>query len=561
MHDLVIKNGVVVDGTGAPGRRADVAIADARVVEVGVAGLARRTIDAADLVVAPGFVDPHTHYDAQLCWDPLVTPSSWHGVTTVVMGNCGVGIAPCRPGSREITTSDLVTVEAMPYEVLDAGITWDWESFPEFMNAAERRGLGINAGFLAPVTPFRHFVMGGASLERAADPEERDQIAALLKDAVAQGALGFSTTTMPNHVGYGGLPLACRRADRDELRAYCHVLRDLGRGSIELALTADNSVVSDDEYTLLELLLRESGRPVTWLSLFDRDDRPDAWRESLERTEPLSALGARGQVSTRPLIVNIDLLHPWIFRGMACYDPAAHRSDEDHRRTYRDPSFRAAFRAELTTPHLFTGRWDRARIHQASVPALQAYLDGPTVAEIALARGTDPEDTFFDLALEDDSLVYAYDLMNVNESRVADLLRDQRTLIGLSDAGAHTDMLCDAGYCSYLLGHWVRDRGVMSLERGVKRLTSEPADFFGLRDRGRLEPGAAADLVVFDPDSIGSDLRPCWRDDFPANGRRLVTAVEGVACTVVNGAVLFDDGDDTGERPGRVLRSRADAAM
>ncbi|MGE5201583.1 MAG: amidohydrolase family protein, partial [Acidobacteriota bacterium] len=237
-YDLLIKNGLVVDGTGAPGRRADVAISGGTIAEIGkISDGAEKTIDAADLVVAPGFVDPHTHYDAQICWDGAVTPSSWHGVTSVVMGNCGVGIAPCKPETREIAMRDLVNVEGIPFDVLDKGITWDWETFPEFLAAAERRRPSLNLGFLAPLTPFRHYVMGEASMERAADAEERQKIQALIAEAVDAGALGFSSTILNQHLGYEGRPLACRNADRAELGAYVRVLKTRGKGAIEIALT------------------------------------------------------------------------------------------------------------------------------------------------------------------------------------------------------------------------------------------------------------------------------------------------------------------------------------
>src|SRR6185312_7288939 len=233
--ELLIKNGTVVDGTGAPARRADVALKDGKIVEVGkVSGPASRVIDADGLVVAPGFIDPHTHYDAQICWDGAVSPSSWHGVTSVVMGNCGVGIAPCRPETREVAMRDLVNVEAIPFEVLSKGITWDWETFPEFMDAAARRKPSVNLGFLAPLTPFRHYVMGEASMERAAKPAETAKIKALLGEAMDAGAFGFSSTILNQHLGYGGRPLACRNADHAELKACANVLREKNKGAIEV---------------------------------------------------------------------------------------------------------------------------------------------------------------------------------------------------------------------------------------------------------------------------------------------------------------------------------------
>src|SRR5580658_617411 len=255
-YDLLIKNGTVVDGTGAAPRRADVGIANGQIAEIGkITEGAKKTIDASDLIVSPGFVDPHTHYDAQICWDPYITSSSWHGVTSVVMGNCGVGIAPCKPAVREIAAWDLVNVEAIPFDVLSKGITWDWETFPQFMDAAARRGSGINLSFLAPLTPFRHFVMGEESMERAATPAETGQIAALLREAVGAGAMGFSTTILAQHIGYKGRPLACRNASRDELKAYAGVLGELGRGAIEVSLTRAPGILAEDEYEFLDMLL------------------------------------------------------------------------------------------------------------------------------------------------------------------------------------------------------------------------------------------------------------------------------------------------------------------
>src|SRR6202171_1760232 len=237
-YDLLIKNGSVIDGTGAPARHADVGISSGRLAEIGsLSGSAKRTIDASDLVVAPGFIDPHTHYDAQICWDGAVTPSSWHGVTSVVMGNCGVGIAPCRPQSREIAMRDLVNVEAIPFDVLSAGITWDWESLPQYMDAAARRKAPLNLAVLAPLTRFRDYAMGEASMERAATPEETAKIKSLLGEAVDAGAFGFSSTLLNQHLGSQGHPLACRNASREELKAYCNALKERNKGSIEIAMT------------------------------------------------------------------------------------------------------------------------------------------------------------------------------------------------------------------------------------------------------------------------------------------------------------------------------------
>ena len=555
-YDLLIKNGTVVDGTGAPSYRADVAVADGKIAAIGkITDGAKKTLDASDLIVAPGFVDPHTHYDAQICWDPLITSSSWHGVTSLVMGNCGVGLAPCKPENQEIAAWDLVNVEAIPFEVLGKGVTWDWTTFPEYMDAAQKRGSGINIGFMAALTPFRHWVMGEESMERSATPEERAQIKALIKEAVAAGAFGFSTTNVAQHIGYKGRPIACRQADWDELKAYANALQELGKGSIELALTNEAAIVDEVEYALLDMLVTESQRPVTWLALLNRDDKPEAAMSTLRAVEPLFKKGAIPQVTCRPLIIQIDLRKPFIFANLPCWKPAFDRPVEEQMRFYRDEKFRAEFRKEMETPKVFNGKWERAIVHVASKPELQALV-GKSVAEIARQRGKDGLDTFLDLCIEDDlQLEYTYELFNADEDRIPELITHDQVMVGLSDGGAHVDMLCDAGYCTYLLGTWVRERQVMSLEHAVKRITSEPAAFYGLTSRGKIQQGLAADFAIFDLNTIGSKKRGEMRSDLPGGGRRLVMPAEGVMHTVVNGSVLYEDQKHTGALPGQVLRS------
>jgi N-acyl-D-aspartate/D-glutamate deacylase len=557
-YDVLIKNGTVVDGAGAPRYRADVAITNGKIAEIGkVTDGAQRVIDASDLIVTPGFIDPHTHYDAQICWDPLFTCSSWHGVTSLVMGNCGVGLAPCRPEAREIASWDLVNVESIPFDVLAKGVTWDWVSFPEYMNAAQKRGIGLNVGFMAPLTPFRHFVMGEESMERSATPEEITKIRSLLREAMIAGALGFSTTNGPQHIGYQGRPLACRLANREELTAYCNTLKELDRGVIELALNDSPAVVSESDYDLLNLLVTESRRPVTWLALLNRDDKPEACLDTLRQTEPLLKRGAVPQVTCKPLIVQIDLRNPFIFSNMPSWKPAFNQPVEKQMQLYRDAAFRQAFRKALQEPRIFSDKtlWGRLHIKEVSNPALQSYI-WKTVADVAAQRRKDALDTFLDLAIEDNlNIQFTMEIFNANEERIPELITDSRTMIGLSDGGAHVDMLCDAGYCTYLLGTWVRDKGALSLEHAVKRITSEPAAFFGLTDRGRLAVGMAADVTIFDYNTIGSGKRPEMRQDLPGGGRRLVSIAQGVQYTIVNGTVLYEGQKHTGALPGQVLRS------
>src|SRR3984893_7569080 len=344
-YDVLIKNGTIVDGTGGPSYRADVGVVNGKIAEIGkLEKSAKQVIDASDLTVTPGFIDPHTHYDAQICWDPLITCSSWHGVTTVVMGNCGVGLAPCKPGAREIAAWDLVNVEAIPFDVLNKGVTWDWETFPEYLNAAERRGSGINLGFFAALTPFRHYVMGEESMERVANKEETAKIKGLIKEAVAAGAMGFTTTAIPQHIGYKGRPIACRNAGRDEFKAYANALKELGQGSMELALTKSVREISEDEYEFLDFLLTESGRPVTWLGIVNRDDMPEVCQQTLKKVEPLFRRGAIPQITCRPVIFQINLRSPFIFANLDCWNPVFNQPAKVQEKVYRDPKFRDAFR-------------------------------------------------------------------------------------------------------------------------------------------------------------------------------------------------------------------------
>jgi N-acyl-D-amino-acid deacylase len=555
-YDILIKSGTIVDGTGRPAYRGDVAIQAGCIAEIGRIhnSGAAKVIDASDLVVAPGFIDPHTHYDGQICWDPLVTCSSWHGVTTVVMGNCGVGLAPCKPEVREIATWDLVNVEAIPFEVLKKGVTWDWETFSQYMDSADRRGTGINLAFLAPLTPFRHYVMGEDSMEREATADETARIKALIKEAVAAGAFGFTTTNAPQHIGYKGRPLACRMASRQELKAYANALRELGWGAIEIIVTRNPYRMAEDEYALLDMLLTESGRPVTWLSLRRRFEKPEAVEEILRVADPVIKRGALPQISNLPLVTQIGLRQPPItFAPYPSWKPVFNATLEDQKRYYADPSFRAAFRDEMRKPGLFTPDWQRITVNLAADPILKP-LEGRTVAEIANERGQDGLDVFFDLAIED-NLELRYIAMRADIPD--ELLDDPRTMIGISDGGAHVDQLCDAGYCTDLIGTFVRGRQVLSLERAITRITSEPANFFGIKDRGCLATGLAADIVLFDYDKIGSSGRPEILHDLPGGGRRLVVRAQGINYTIVNGEILYDHEKHSGRLPGRVLRSGA----
>jgi N-acyl-D-aspartate/D-glutamate deacylase len=560
MYDLIIENARICDGTGKPSFYGSVAVKDGVIAAVGKdnGAAAAKKINADGLALAPGFIDPHTHYDAQVAWDPLVTCSSWHGITTVVMGNCGVGVAPVRPQLRDVVMWDLVNVEAIPFEVMQRGINWQWETHAEYLDALQKRGMGINVASLAALTPLRHYAMGEESFERAATEDEIVVMQKLFRDALRAGAFGLTTTVLNNHIGYQGRPLACRNASRAELAALCQVLREEKRGAIELALTASTpGTITDEEYDLLEFLVRQSQRPVTFLALFNKPGRPDSYLGAVEKVKPILGWDkAVPQVTCRPLRIQFNMRNPFIFAIFSAWHPVFNKSVEEQMRIYGDPGFRQAFREEMNQRRIFAGQWGRMTIIDAKSPEVQAHVASKkTVAQIARDQGKDPIDTFLDLAIADKlELLFDLQALNFEPEGIKNLISDPRFLIGLSDGGAHVDMLCDAGYATYLLGRWVREHQVLTLEEGVRRLTSVPADFFGIPKRGRIAPGLVADLTLFDPDTVDAqDPEYVW--DLPGGGKRFVAKATGIKTTIVSGQVLYQDGEYQGGLPGKVLRS------
>jgi N-acyl-D-amino-acid deacylase len=556
MYDLVIQNARICDGTGKPSFIGTLGVTDGQITYLGrETGLgAQRTIDADGLVLAPGFIDPHTHYDAQIAWDPLLTSSPWHGVTTVVMGNCGVGVAPVKPETRDILMHDLVNVEAIPYDVMQAGIDWRWESYGEYLDTIDRGGLGINVAGLVAFTPLRHYVMGEASFERPATPEETATMRRLLREAMQAGAFGFTTTTTRNHVGYGGRPLACRNASQEELAGLCHALHDVGRGIIEIALSSGGMNLLDDaDLDLLRLLTRESGRPVTWLALFARPGEPD-----FHHTQTVAKMGdllgqAIPQITPRPIMTQGDLRNPSIFASFLTWQPAFNRSVAEQIALYQQPEFREAFRQELHNrkrDHI----WGQMRVLEVHNQALASYC-GKTIQEVADLQGKQPIDAYLDLAIADDLQTrYQGALFNYDQAGVERLVTDDRFLIGLSDGGAHVDFLCDAGYATAVLDIWVRQHEALTLEKAVHKLTAVPAALFGIPNRGILAAGKVADLVLFDPTTVAAKA-PEYAYDFPRQGRRLIARSEGVIATFVAGTQVYDHNTHTGAFRGRILRS------
>ena len=519
---------------------------------------ARERIDAAGQVLAPGFVDPHTHYDAQIAWDSVLTPSAEHGVTTAVMGNCGVGVAPVRSTMREFLMGDLVNVEGIPQAVMEAGIDWQWEHFGDYMAAMDRRGLGINVAALVAMTPLRHYAMGEASLSRAANADEIATMTASFAGAMEAGAFGYSTTREGVHVGYQGKPVACRNASLDEHRALCGVLRQAGRGNVELTLKL-GGVVSRDEHDFLEMLVRESTRPVTWLAVVNAAEQPASYQERMAAVADLTAWDrAVPQTTCRPLRFQLNLANPYILGVFPTWQPVMRLSRAEKLARYADPVFRQAFRDDLkSNPAFGKDIWSRFYVLDGvSEQARGLAKAGQSLRQLADAQSRDPMDLLVEIAVEDD-LRTTFDMvaLNYDAADTTPLVQDDRLLIGLSDAGAHLDMLCDAGYSTHLLQRWVRETGALTLEQGVQKLTSIPAQFFGIRDRGVLAVGKAADLVIFDPATVACGDKE-WAHDLPGGGRRFVTRSKGIRATIVGGEVLFENGAyRQGPRKGRMLHS------
>jgi len=558
-HDLVIRGGLIADGTGAPARRGDLAVANGRIARVGVVReRGRQEIDAGGLAVVPGFIDPHTHYDAQLTWDPSASCSSWHGVTTVVIGNCGFTIAPCRPGDRVTLMRMLQYVEGMSLEAMEKGIRWDFEAFGEYLDALDRRGLRVNVAALVGHSAIRQYVMGDAAWERAASDDELARMERVVREAIAAGAVGLSSSTNTNHVGDRGRPVPSRLAAEDELTRLVVAMGKTGRGTLELTIggTRPDRVAEIDRFAELA---RAGGRPVTMVSLRHNPARPDEHREILSRVDALRREGVPlyPQGTCSPLIATFDLTGAFVFYRFPAWRRVFETPPSGWRALFRDAGFRDEFRASVGQTPLFRGDTAPLRVHAVRSAEHRRFVGLP-MAEVAAAMGKDVIGAFFDLALAEDlKTEFTVAIMNTDAACVAEIFLHPASLLGLSDAGAHLTLFCEAGQTSRLLGHWVREREALSLEEGVRRITSMPADVFGLPDRGRLLPGLAADIVVFDPDMI-ADHPPELMHDLPDGGPRLVQRASGIVWSFVNGGAVIQEGrlrdarDEPG--PGRVLR-------
>ncbi|PCJ69942.1 MAG: amidohydrolase [Rhodobiaceae bacterium] len=566
MHDLIIRGGTLVDGTGAAPRAADVAIDNGIITQVGeVTGTAHREIDATGLLVTPGWVDIHTHYDGQVTWDPLVSPSCWHGVTTVVMGNCGVGFAPARPDRHDWLIELMEGVEDIPGAALAEGIKWNWETFPEYMDSIEKQPHTLDIATQVPHGSVRAYVMGdrGAKNE-AANADDIAAMAKIVREGVEAGALGFSTSRTMLHLAKNGEPVPGTFANKDELLGIGRALGEAGHGVFEMA---SDMTPAEDEFNWMKELSAETGLPVTYALLQSPVDA-DKWRDMLALTEAARKEGANvtAQIACRPTGMVLgwqSTVHPFIAH------PAYHEVGElpfvQRLEKLRDPEIRARILADTPIEigplgAILTQGYDRMfRLEHEDGLDYEPRAED-SVAALAENTGQSPAEIVYDMLMENDGRGYVYlPLLNYaqfNFDHILEMMQHPATVLSLSDGGAHCGVICDASFPTYMLTHWVRDRTrgeTLPLEEAVRMQTSRTAQLYGLHDRGIIAPGMKADVNVIDFDKLRI-LAPEMVFDLPADGRRMIQKAEGYRATIVSGIVTFEDGEATGEMPGQLIR-------
>jgi len=557
-YDVLIKGGRIYDGSGLPSYLGDVAVQDGRIVETGrINGSAKRVIQAAGLAVSPGFIDFHTHLDAQLLWDPLATSSCFHGVTTVIPGNCALALAPCKQQDREKILRTFERVEAISLPALKAGVEWSWTTFPEYLNRL-RGNLGVNVAALMGHCALRQFVMGEAATERAATPAEIHQMKEILKAGVRAGAIGFSTNQNPVHMFADGTPIPSRLATDEEIIELACALGEINRGAVQISRgSLGVSVPMRETVQLFERIAGQSGRPVIWQSIAHRWDRPNEWRDLLDLAKESLDRGVQSYPLCNARLFNnrLTLKNAQVFDDLPTWKTILFLPLEERIKAFRDLEARRKLRYEAVEEKKssrFSRRWDLVYMIKAATLA-NKHLEKKSVAEIAKIRGQDVIDAFLDLSLEEGlDTEFQTSSTNGDEQAVAEIIRSPFVLVGQSDAGAHLIYDAGFGYATRLLGYWIREKNIMSLEEGVRKLTFMVASIFGLPDRGLLRPGMAADLVVFDPATV-RECEPEMVQDLPGNEKRLIQKAIGIETTIVNGQVLVQQGEHTGALPGMVL--------
>ncbi len=554
MLDLRIDNAIIYDGSGDAPRSGSVGVKAGRICELGkIEDQAQSQIDARGLALMPGIIDTHTHYDAQITWDPYVNPSPALGVTTVVMGNCGFTIAPCRPADRDLTMRNLTHVEGMSLDALRQGIDWGFESFPEYLDMLESKGVGPNVACFVGHSGVRTFVLRDDASKRAANADEIKQMRDIVCEAMDAGACGFATTRSYQHNGEAGIPMPSRLADDEEMITLSGALRDAGKGVLMM------TKASDTRMSWIESLCAAADRPYLVAALLHSNVAPELSFNDLADIASGQKRGRRmyGAVSACPLTFEFTFHEPYPLEGFRCWQPLMRMDDAAYRKALADPQLRSAFRDELRERSLrvFNGEWDKLFVAQVADSARADY-EGRSVGELAAASSIDPFDFMLDLALAENlDTLFTATLLNSDEEAVSKLMRDENAIISLSDAGAHLTFLCDAGFGLHVLGHWVRESRQLSLQEAIRKLTSEPARLFGIRDRGRIEKGCWADMLLFDPATVGRGATSRVYD-LPAGASRLTTPSKGVHGVWINGALVADNSGVRKDAPraGQVLR-------
>ena len=540
MLDLLIRNARVFDGSGTEPAVRDVAIQHGKIRTIGnrLPESAAQVVDADGLALMPGIIDSHTHFDAQLTWDPYVRPSPALGVTTAVIGNCGFTIAPCRPGDRDVTMRNLTQVEGMSLDALRQGIEWRFETFPQYMAQLRGRGCAINVAAYVGHSSVRTYVLGADASMRAAADGEIAQMQQIVREAMRCGAVGFSSTTSPAHNGEAGLPMPSRLAEDREMEALVDAMGESGRGVYMLTKGGHTTV------PFLESLAARSRRPVMIAALLHNSTNPQAVFDDLDAIAQANARGRRlvGQVSCCPLTMDFTLASPYPVEGLQGWKPALGLAGGALKNVLADTKFRNALRAELAssaTFRLFNGEWHKVQVVEVARPENASY-EQKTLADIARDEARDPLDVMLDLAIAEDlKTVFTAQLLNSDEDAVGRMLNHPYSMVSLSDAGAHLTFFNDAGFGLHLLGHWARDVGAMEMGEAVRRLTAHPASLFGMKDRGMIREGFAADLLLFEPATVGRGTKRRVFD-LPGGAPRLTTDAVGVHGVWVNGTLVAD---------------------
>ena len=539
-YDLLFRNALIFDGTGNSPSINDIAIGDGRIAAIGHAldATARNVIAADGLALMPGIIDSHTHFDAQITWDPWVRPSPALGVTTAVIGNCGFTIAPCKPQDRDVTMRNLTQVEGMSLDVLRQGIAWEFETFPDYMAQLRLMGSAVNVAAYVGHSSVRTYVMGSDASRRVATDAEIAQMETIVRGAMQAGAVGFASSTSPAHNGEGGLPMPSRLANDREMRALVMAMGECGRGVYMLTKGGHTPV------PFLESLAADSGRPVMIAALLHNSTNPQAVFDDLDAIAAANSRGHAliGQVSCCPLTMDFTMQSPYPVEGLNSWRPALGLSGDALSAMLRSPEFRQSVRSELattTTFRLFNGEWDKVQVVETSTSAHARY-EQQSIADIAHIERRDPLDVMLDLAVEENlQTVFTAQLLNSDEEAVRRMLNHPHSIVSLSDAGAHLTFFNDAGFGLHLMGHWAREVAAMSMSEAVRRLTSWPAQVFGMRGRGVIREGYAADLLLFDPKTVArGPKRRVF--DLPGGAPRLTTDAVGVHGVWVNGRMVAD---------------------